>query len=193
MKPDFAVGLELRRARNGKGTGLFLLEPVPRGGRILTFGGPHLDRTQYVAFADVDHCVQIGVDLFLGPSNELDDHVNHSCDPSTRVEIDRDAGRAHLVARASMRRGAEVTFDYSSVQLDDPRFRIERCRCGAASCRGVIGDFTLLDAEAKRRLFESGLCAWYIEEAFRKESAPDGPAPAKAADPVNQGEQSAQS
>jgi hypothetical protein len=79
-----------------------------------------------------------------------------------------------LVARHDLRAGVEVTFDYSSVQLGDPRFQIESCRCGADTCRGVIGDFSRLGWRDKRRLVLLGLCPWYVVEAFLAESALKG-------------------
>ena len=180
MRPEFCVGLEIRRAGKGRGDGLFLAEAAVADDRVLSFGGPQLGRAQYESFEDFEHCLQIGVDEFLGPSGELDDFANHCCEPSTRVEIERKWSRAYLVARHDLRPGAEVTFDYSSVQLRDSRFRIEACRCGADTCRGMIGDFSLLDWHDKERLVLQGLCPWYVVEAFLAESASKGitlPAP----------------
>ncbi len=65
--------------------------------------------------------------------------INHSCDPNTEVESgnDPDNGRllAWWVAARDLEPGVELTYDYAFVgQLAEP------CRCGAASCRGLIVD-----------------------------------------------------
>jgi hypothetical protein len=64
---------------------------------------------------------------------------NHSCDPNSDVmsRWDRDANtmRAWWVAIREIPAGEEITYDYAFVaDVAEP------CRCGAASCRGVIVD-----------------------------------------------------
>lgn len=171
MTPRFYVGLEVRRTGR-HGSGLFLKQAAVAGSRILRFGGVRLARAQYVAFDDFEHCLQIGPDDFLGPSGDLDDLTNHSCEPSTRVEVE-DGGRAHLLALRDLRPGDEITFDYSSVQLRDSRFRIESCRCGARSCRQLIGDFTRLEASEQERFRNDGLCPSYVLDALGWISIPE--------------------
>jgi hypothetical protein len=168
MKAVFYVGLEVQRTES-RGSGLFLTEATAAGIRVLTFGGAGLTRAQYEAFDDFEHCLQIGPDRFLGPSGDLDDFTNHSCEPSTRVEVDSD-GRANLWTVRDLRPGDEITFDYSSVQVLDSRFRIESCRCGARSCRRRIGDFTRLEASEQERFRREGLCPSYVLDALLRVS-----------------------
>lgn len=170
LQPTFAVGLEVRTLEgDGRGRGLFLAEPVRRAQVILTFGGRLLSKAEYGELADVDHCLQIGPATFLGPSGDMDDFTNHSCAPSARVEVERGSSTARLVALGDLAVGAEVCFDYSTVQLDDPRFLLASCRCGSPACRGEIGDFRRLALADQRRLVQAGLCAWYVEDAFRRD------------------------
>ncbi|MDH3254774.1 MAG: SET domain-containing protein [Acidobacteriota bacterium] len=151
------------------GRGVFVTDRVRAGSPILSFGGVLLSRDEYCSFADLDHCIQVGPDQFLGPSGELDDYTNHSCDPSTRVIVERADATAVLIAVRDLISADEVTFDYSTVQLNDSRFWIDPCRCGAAGCRTVIGDFTSLSWSEKWDLQRRGLLAWYTEEAFHRE------------------------
>jgi hypothetical protein len=173
IAPVFHAGLELR-PRGERGAGIVVTNAVAAGSVILAFGGPVLDRRAYMRRPEIDHCIQVGTDTFLGPSGDLDDFTNHSCDPTTRIEIDPVTLQALMVARFDLKPGVEATFDYSTVQLDDPRFRIETCLCGAPSCRRRIGDFTLLSWREKTRLFEEGLCVYYIADAYRHEAATRG-------------------
>lgn len=64
---------------------------------------------------------------------------NHSCDPNTEVMMkwDRElrAMSAWWVALRDIPVGEEITYDYAFVaEVAEP------CRCGAATCRGVIVD-----------------------------------------------------
>jgi hypothetical protein len=169
LEPTFAVGLEVRTTDSDggeRGRGLFLVEPVRRAQVILTFGGRLLSKAEYGELAEVDHCLQIGPATFLGPSGDMDDFTNHSCAPSARVEVERGSNAARLVALGDLASGAEVCFDYSTVQLDDPRFILAGCRCGSPTCRGEIGDFRRLALGDQQRLVEAGWCVWYVEDAF---------------------------
>lgn len=174
IAPELLVGLEIRRSdgtgaggRRG-GRGLFVTEPVAPGTRILRFGGPLLDHAGLLGLRDRDHYLQIGPDLFLGPSGDLDDYANHSCDPSARVVVEPSHFEASLEARRGLVPDDEVTFDYSTVQLGDPDCRIDDCRCGAAGCRRVIQDFSLMPRRQQKGLVRSGLCAWYLLDAFER-------------------------
>lgn len=159
-----AVGIDRRSGRRGRG--LFVTEPVAEGESVLAFGGELLDRSEMLALLDRDHYLQIGPDLFLGPSGDLDDYVNHSCAPSTTVVIERGRLQASLRALRALEPGDEVTFDYSTVQLDDPGFNIPRCHCDAEVCRGLIQDFSLMPRGEREALVRSGLCAWYVVERW---------------------------
>jgi hypothetical protein len=64
---------------------------------------------------------------------------NHSCDPNTEVMLrwDREIQQmtAWWVALRDIPAGDEITYDYAFIaDVAEP------CRCGAASCRGVIVD-----------------------------------------------------
>jgi len=57
--------------------------------------------------------------------------MNHSCDPNTWW-LDDDT----MIARRDIQAGEEVTYDYSTTDIDVP-FEM-RCRCGSRSCRKVV-------------------------------------------------------
>jgi hypothetical protein len=64
-----------------------------------------------------DRYVQIGKDLFLGPSGETDDFINHSCDPNTGLKF-TNAGIL-LVAIKNIEIGDEITWDYSTTLFEN--------------------------------------------------------------------------
>ncbi|KAK4997393.1 hypothetical protein LTR66_003191 [Elasticomyces elasticus] len=66
--------------------------------------------------------------------------VNHSCEPNCRVEKITFQGRPRVAMSAGpngIKTGEELTYDYKF----DPfsAANVQECRCGAPSCRGVLG------------------------------------------------------
>ena len=102
--------------------------PLEAGVRVLRFHGECYCRsdieTQAAAGA-ADGFLQIDEDAFLGLSGELDDFVNHSCEPNCRIEIER--SDVFLVTIRRIGANEELTFDYATTQSKFP-FRF-RCDC----------------------------------------------------------------
>ncbi|MDX1253283.1 MAG: SET domain-containing protein-lysine N-methyltransferase [Gammaproteobacteria bacterium] len=114
------------------GKGVFASEPIAAGEAILTFSGPVWRRSE----ADfTTYHLQIGEDLYLGPSSGLDDYVNHCCQPNSGFREGLD-----LVALRAIQPGEEITWDYSTA-IDEADFEGFPCGCGASSCRGRVVSF----------------------------------------------------
>ena len=102
--------------------------------------------------------VQIGYDLFLGASEEIDKYINHSCDPNMKFVVSK---RPHFRAIEDIFPGDELTFDYSTtVYEEDPWEMI--CDCRTRSCRKVITDFRYLDKTLRQSYIERGLVPNWI-------------------------------
>lgn len=86
---------------------------------------------------------QCGVDRYSLPEG-LSREMNHSCDPNTWW-----SGSITLVARRDIQPGDEVTYDYSTADLDH-EFEME-CSCGSLRCRGTISNRDYLDPEWQRQ------------------------------------------
>lgn len=125
------------------GRGVFAAQPIARGTGILQFAGPVLQVTQ-VDFND--YHLQIGSELYLGPSGEADDFVNHSCDPNAALADD-----LSLVALRDIHADEEITWDYSTA-IDEEDFTGFPCGCGAVNCRNRITSFRYLDQADQQRL-----------------------------------------
>jgi SET domain-containing protein len=134
--------LELRETP-GKGRGVFALESIRAREVILTFGGELVAADAVprpFMTPDDDHYLEVGRGLFLGPSGNLDDYVNHSCDPNSAVLIEP-SGVTLVALLRDIMPGEEVTFDYSVTSTLDI---FQDCRCGASKCRQVIGPYSTL-------------------------------------------------
>ncbi|MFH0713194.1 MAG: SET domain-containing protein [Candidatus Micrarchaeota archaeon] len=153
-----AVGLVLRKTKNGKGafaTRLFKAEE-----EILEFKGKLFSYSELpVPYNSVeDHFVQVGPKLYLGPSGGIDDFVNHSCDPNAGLRF---LGRKFvLVAIRDITAGEEVTFDYSTT-MDEDEWELQ-CNCGSKKCRRVIRDFKYLPREIQKKYISAKVVPEFI-------------------------------
>lgn len=82
-----------------------------------------------------NYCYQVGPDQFYGTpegkAGDDADYMNHSCDPNTWFEAD-----GSMTALRDIQPGEEVTYDYATSE-SRPDFQLN-CRCGAATCRGIV-------------------------------------------------------
>jgi len=86
---------------------------------------------------------QCGVDRYSSPQG-LSREMNHSCDPNTWW-----SGSTYLVARRDIETGEEITYDYSTSDVDHV-FEME-CSCGSPLCRGTISNRDYLDPAWQQR------------------------------------------
>ncbi len=136
VKPHFYTALELRPAAFGQG--VFALAPIPAGAPALRFGGELYRRLEDLS--DPHHFIQVGSGLFLGPSGDIDDYVNHSCQPNTGLRLQ--GQELTLVAIEAIAAGEELTFDYATC-LGPEDLSVMACGCGHAGCRGAISNRSL--------------------------------------------------
>jgi hypothetical protein len=145
--------LEIRQTDH-KGRGVFALEPIAHGQRILEFQGRVLKTAE---LTDDLLAMQIGPDEWLCSNGSLlDDCVNHSCDPNAGF-LD---GTPALYALRDIAAGEEIGWDYST-SIGEPGWTLA-CRCGSARCRGVVrswGELASLERERLRPMALSYLRA----------------------------------
>jgi len=106
----------------------------------------------------VDHYTQIGSDLYLGPSGDLDDFVNHSCNPNSGVKITNN--KVELIAIKNIQKGQEITFDYSTT-MDEDDWEMD-CNCASNNCRKRIRDFRYLSKEIQKKYIKLGVVPEFI-------------------------------
>jgi uncharacterized protein len=132
------------RLTESKGRGLFTLERISKGRRILVFGGHVLATAE---LTDDLLAMQIDDDLWLcSDGSRLDDCANHSCDPNAGFQD----GEAVLYALRDIEPGEEIVWDYST-SIGWPGWTLE-CRCGSARCRRVVRSWEELGPEERERL-----------------------------------------
>ena len=142
------------------GKGVFLGKGSRRGGILLRFTGPILDFDEIQAESYEDKmAIQVGERKYIGSSGEVDDFVNHSCDPNSGLQLID--GGLFLVAIRNIDGGEEITFDYSTSMNEN--YTEMDCYCGSASCRGRIRDFKFLPHELKEKYIQLEIVPEYIK------------------------------
>lgn len=116
--------------------GVFALEDIPRGRRVIEYTGKRLTIAQaikirppkdaYIAGINSQWCVD---GRSGGSGAEL---INHSCQPNLQWRCTR--GRLFFFSQRKIRAGQELTWKYRyAVKMQ----RVP-CRCGARRCRGTL-------------------------------------------------------
>jgi len=147
---DFEV-----REAGVKGKGLFALRPFGKGELVLWFEGEMLETSDPSSLPKEfsEGCFPFdrrGSRYYYVKPTEPWKYVNHSCEPNCGIKNNRE-----LVAMREIKKGEEITFDYSTNNIDG--WKME-CKCGSRKCRGVVSGFEALDPETKEKYRE-----WKLE------------------------------
>lgn len=118
--------IELRTAAIGRG--VFATGSIAAGEVLIALA--HV----FVAAAE-QYTIQIDAERHQAGTGEIDDFLNHCCEPSAVL----DAERLCFVAARPLAPGDEVTFNYLTSEWDMAEAFV--CRCGADRCFGNIRGF----------------------------------------------------
>jgi len=149
------------------GKGLFAKEEIKKGKTICFMEGDLIDIDEMIGRVDNDFeegSDPLGVDYEMYIDlKEPFRSANHSCSPNAFLRK-----RNELVALKNIKKGEEITFDYSTT-MNDNKEKIElsggslwtmKCKCGSKNCRGIVDQFKNLPLEKQK---------YYIKNKF----APD--------------------
>jgi uncharacterized protein len=171
---------ELRESKL-HGGGVFAAENIKKGQIIFRYEGDlyyddDLKEDEFYSGID-DRYIQVGEVMFLGPYKENkernliespDDLTNHSCNPNCLITNDKDL-ELKLIARRDIKKGEELTLDYSTVIFDS--WKME-CHCGEKNCRKIIREFRTLPIELQKQYIkEKGVPKYFLKHIkFEDES-----------------------
>lgn len=125
-----------------KGKGVFAAKPFFKGEKILKIKGKVVD------YYD-EYCLQIGEYAHIKSSGDVDDYLNHSCDPNTYIDFDD----LCLKAIKDIRKKEEITWNYNTTEYFMDGYAFE-CECGSDYCYGELKGFKDLCLEEKLHIKE---------------------------------------
>jgi len=159
--------LIVKNTKNGRG--VFANRDFKKGEIIFEFHGNFCTYEELpTPYNEVeDHYVQIGENLYMGPSGDIDDFFNHSCDPNSGLKINDK--KVFLIAIKDIKKDNEITYDYSTT-MDEDDWEMD-CNCGSKNCRGRIRDFKYLPPDIQKKYLDLGIIPEYILKNFQKEFA----------------------
>lgn len=136
IDPKYACFRLTIRESNIHRRGVYALEPIPKGRKVIEYIGERISRreTKRRGQGSITYLFTLDdywtIDGAVGGSGA--EIINHSCEPNLCTRIVR--GHILYISKRAVRRGEELTVDYRFSDKIDPVF----CRCGAKGCRGTI-------------------------------------------------------
>lgn len=143
-----------------QGKGVYAIVDIKKGEMVLEIDDSHVvtdpskltkEQNEY----DCDYLADGKVILMQSPEK----FINHSCDPSTYVKTIN--GVRKVLAMRDIKRGDEITYDYSINGDNDGTFK---CHCKSKNCRGIYqGNFFKLPIEIQKK-YLLYLDDWFITQ-----------------------------
>ncbi|KAG9402295.1 hypothetical protein AC1031_006922 [Aphanomyces cochlioides] len=124
--------------------GLFAKEDIPEGTLVWYAEGHDIldcyTKAEILAHPQKDTLITYsymrGDDRFcstLNPSSDPSWYFNHSCDPTCWYE-----GDERIITRRAVKKGEQLTYDYSCTETESSMHYGLRCLCGSTNCRGIL-------------------------------------------------------
>lgn len=140
VRPEPSEWVEARQS-GVHGHGLFAAKRIPKGQAFLEYGGYKVPKRVGSALTEAQwangHVTVFTLnkrwDLDGSPEWNIARLANHSCDPNAESQIEN-AKRIWIVARRTIQKGEEITYDYGFDFVNPP----VPCRCGAKKCVGFL-------------------------------------------------------
>lgn len=133
-----------------KGRGVFTNKPWSFGQLVHNLSGERLTSNQIDLRIDAgletcDDPLQISRKMYID-LDELSRTFNHSCDPNCGIRQE-----TKLYALRDIKKGEELTYDYSTTVPKYKSWWKMRCHCGASNCRKVISSYNKIPAKQLAR------------------------------------------
>lgn len=157
-KPKVYKGLILGDCTYGKA--VFANECISAGEIILEFGGTIIsfEELPNPYEPEKDYFLQVGEHMYLGPSGEIDDFINHSCSPNCGIKIQNET--IALIAICSINSGDQITFNYATTMGSN--WGEFECACGSSDCHGMVKKFLELPPSIQKKYMDLNIIPDYI-------------------------------
>jgi hypothetical protein len=142
------------------GKGVFTTVKIPKGVPVIEVTGDLFSNET----ADHNHpaLLQVNSNTYIGPSGDVDDYINHSCNPNCLLHCV--GNRAILFSLYDIPADSEITFDYSTSSTDTLDGWKMECQCGDVNCRKVISGFQYLSPEKMQEYKDKGMIPMFLDK-----------------------------
>ena len=122
--------------RTATGLGLFALEPIPKGKRIVEYTGPRISNEE-VEKSSGKYFFGVNSKWSIdgSPRSNIARYINHSCRPNAEAIISN--GRVWIWSRRNIKAGEEIAYDYGKEYFEGV---IEPIGCKCPKCAGTNGN-----------------------------------------------------
>ena len=145
------------------GRGGFATQDIKTGEEIAKFTGKIMNHKEIhnLIIKGEERCddpLQIDDDEFMDIDNNAY-FFNHSCNPNAGI-----SHKADLIAIKDIKKGEEITFDYSATvgkNIDYKTWHMD-CACGALNCRKVLANVSTIPNNQLEKYYQAGGLQDYI-------------------------------
>ena len=125
--------LNLKVKKSATGLGLFALEPIAKGTRVIEYTGEKINLDEANRRGGM-YLFEINSKWFIdGKGREnLARYINHTCGSAANCTVDVKAGRIWIVARKNIKEGEELNYDYGK-DMFNAYIKPHGCKC--AKCK----------------------------------------------------------
>lgn len=154
----------LRVEKSKNGYGIFAKKDFLKGEKVFEIKGElmTLNEDEVVDKKNRDNAFRFSKDEYISPQGEIGDFLNHSCAPNSGII--KMGNKLLLVAVRNIKRGEEITMDYSTIIAEDDIWEMN-CHCGEKNCRSIIRNFGALNKELKEKYLNLGIVPDYISQS----------------------------
>ena len=114
--------------RTSTGLGLFALEPIPAGRRIIEYTGPLVSNEEVARRRTGKYFFGVNTKWSIDgtPRSNTARYINHSCRPNAEAIVT--GRRVWIWSKRRIKAGEEITYDYGKEYFDD-HIRPVGCKC----------------------------------------------------------------
>lgn len=125
--------LQLKVKRSATGLGLFAMEPIAKGTKIIEYIGDKIGLDEANRRGGM-YLFEINPKTFVDGKSRKNTarYINHACGSAANCDIDIKAGRIWINARKNIKPGEELSYDYGK-EMFDAYIKPHGCRCAKCS------------------------------------------------------------
>ncbi len=121
--------LNLQVKRSVTGLGLFAMEPIAKGTKVIEYTGEKINLDEANRRGGM-YLFEINSKWFIDGKDRknIARYINHACGAAGNCEVDVKGGRIWIISRKNIRQGEELSYDYGK-EMFDAYIKPHGCRC----------------------------------------------------------------